>query len=44
MNYLKKTFDETFKKYDSVFRALAKRDTEPHYSDYSLIRQREGKK
>ncbi len=39
-----KALDETFKEYDSVFRALAKRDTEPHYSDYSLLKQREGQK
>lgn len=30
----KKAIDETFKKYESVFRALAKRDTEPRDSDY----------
>ena len=38
----KKAVEESFKQYESVFRALAKRDTEPHYSDYSLLRQREG--
>lgn len=40
----KKAVDETFKKYDSVFKALAKRDTEPHDSDYSLLKQRKGQK
>lgn len=40
----KKVVDETFKRFDSVLRALAKSDTEPHYSDYSLLRQREGYK